>query len=57
MEEKTNECQQKEYYWKPTNEDITLLNKAIVTNTSLSPQEKAKLDIIRMKLKHHPYIK
>ncbi len=47
----------KQFYWKPTEEDIRLFNKAVTTNTSLSPQERAQLDIVRMKFKHCPYIK
>lgn len=47
----------KQFYWKPTEEDIRLFNKAVTTNTSLSPQERAKLDVVRMKFKHCPYIK
>lgn len=47
----------KQFYWKPTEEDIRLFNKAVTTNTSLSPQERAKLDIVKMKFKHCPYIK
>lgn len=43
-------------YWNPTEEDVALFNKAITTNTTLSGQDRAKLDIIRMKFKHHPYI-
>ena len=42
--------------WNPTEEDVALFNKAITTNASLSPQERAKLDIIRMKFKHRPVI-
>lgn len=42
--------------WNPTEEDVALFNKAITTNTSLSPQERAKLDILRMKFKHCPVI-
>ena len=47
----------KQFYWKPTEEDIRLFNKAVTTNTSLSPQERAQLDVVRMKFKHCPYIK
>ena len=46
----------KQFYWKPTEEDIRLFNKAVTTNTSLSPQERAQLDIVRLKFKHCPYI-
>lgn len=38
--------------WNPTNEDIGLFNKAVITNTTLTPSERAKLDIIRMKFRH-----
>lgn len=38
--------------WNPTNEDVDLFNKAVITNTTLTPSERAKLDIIRMKFKH-----
>ena len=36
-------------YWKPTNTDVALLNKAIITNNTLTPTERAQLDIIRSK--------
>ena len=51
-------CWQKEQKpcWNPTEEDVALFNKAITTNASLSPQERAKLDILRMKFKHRPVI-
>lgn len=45
---------QKEYKtaeWNPNNEDVTLFNKAVTTNPNLTPSERAKLDIIRMKFK------
>lgn len=42
--------------WNPSEEDVALFNKAITTNASLSPQERAKLDILRMKFKHRPVI-
>ena len=48
--------EQKTTYWNPTEEDVKLFNKAVITNTRLTPQEKAKLDIIRTKFKHRPYI-
>jgi len=50
------EQKEQQYFWKPTEEDITLFNKAVTTNKSLTPQDRAKLDIIRMKFKHHPNI-
>ena len=39
-------------FWNPSNEDVVLFNNAITTNTNLTPSERAKLDIIRMKFKH-----
>ena len=50
------EMQKEQRYWNPTEEDVALFNKAVTTNTSLTPQDRAKLDIIRMKFKHHPNI-
>ena len=47
---------EQKYYWNPTEEDVALFNKAITTNNSLTPKDLAKLDIIRMKFKHHPCI-
>ena len=44
--------EQKPVAWNPTNDDVDLLNKAVTTNTTLTPSERAKLDIIRMKFKH-----
>ena len=44
------------HFWNPTEEDVTLFDKAVTTNTSLTPQDRAKLDIIRMKFKHRPNI-
>jgi len=43
-------------HWNPTEEDVALFNRAVTTNTTLTSQERAKLDIIRMKFKHRPYI-
>ena len=42
---------QKEHkrYWKPTETDIALFNKAVTTNKALTPAERAQLDIIRSK--------
>ena len=34
-------------YWKPTKTDVALLNKAIITNNTLTPTEREQLDIIR----------
>lgn len=34
-------------YWKPTKTDVALLNKAIITNNTLTPIEREQLDIIR----------
>lgn len=48
---------QKPAEWNPTNEDVILFNKAVTTNTTLTSDERAKLDIIRMKFKHCPVIK
>lgn len=44
-------CEQKEqkYYWKPTETDVALFNKAVTTNKTLIPTERAQLDIIRSK--------
>ena len=54
IKEAAQEClaQMKPAKWNPTNEDVDLFNKAITTNTALTPSERAKLDIIRMKFKH-----
>ena len=56
---RTNECErwiaylekQKEqkHYWKPTETDVALFNKAVTTNKALTPAERAQLDIIRSK--------
>ena len=58
-----DECKREQPYgscqdinWNPTEEDVALFNKVVTTNTSLTPQDRAKLDIIRMKFKHHPNI-
>ena len=34
-------------YWKPTKTDVALLNKAIITNNTLTSTEREQLDIIR----------
>lgn len=52
-----NKKEQKATEWNPTNEDVILFNKAITTNAALTPDERAKLDIIRMKFKRRPVIK
>ena len=44
--------EQKSAEWNPNNEDVILFNKAVTTNPNLTPSERAKLDIIRMKFKH-----
>ena len=44
--------EQKPSEWNPNNEDVVLFNKAVTTNPNLTPSERAKLDIIRMKFKH-----
>ena len=44
--------EQKPAEWNPNNEDVILFNKAVTTNPNLTPSERAKLDIIRMKFKH-----
>ena len=36
-------------YWKPTETDVALFNKAVTTNKALTPTERAQLDIIRSK--------
>lgn len=41
-------CEMK-HYWKPTETDVALFNKAVTTNKALTPSERAQLDIIRSK--------
>ena len=40
---------EQKYYWKPTETDVALFNKAVTTNKALTPAERAQLDIIRSK--------
>lgn len=40
---------EQKYYWKPTETDAALFNKAVTTNKALTPAERAQLDIIRSK--------
>lgn len=41
--------QEQKHYWKPTETDVALFNKAVTTNKALTPAERAQLDIIRAK--------
>lgn len=46
----TNEKQKEQkHYWKPTETDVALFNKAVTTNKALTPTERAQLDIMRSK--------
>lgn len=46
----SNEKQKEQkHYWKPTETDVALFNKAVTTNNTLTPAERANLDIIRSK--------
>ena len=46
----SNEKQKEQkHYWKPTETDVALFNKAVTTNKTLTPAERAQLDIIRSK--------
>ena len=40
---------EQKHYWKPTETDVVLFNKAVTTNKALTPAERAQLDIIRSK--------
>ena len=40
---------EQKHYWKPTETDVALFNKAVTTNKALTPTERAQLDIIRLK--------
>lgn len=40
---------EQKHYWKPTETDTALFNKAVTTNKALTPTERAQLDIIRSK--------
>ena len=40
---------EQKHYWKPTETDVALFNKAVTTNKALTPTERAQLDIIRSK--------
>lgn len=40
---------EQKHYWKPTETDVALFNKAVTTNNTLTPAERANLDIIRSK--------
>ena len=40
---------EQKHYWKPTETDVALFNKAVTTNKTLTPAERAQLDIIRSK--------
>lgn len=40
---------ERKHYWKPTETDVALFNKAVTTNKTLTPTERAQLDIIRSK--------
>jgi len=40
---------EQKHYWKPTETDVALFNKAVTTNKALTPAERALLDIIRSK--------
>lgn len=42
---------QQYHYWNPTEREVSLFNKAVTTNKTLTPAERAELDIIRMKFK------
>ena len=42
---------QQYHYWTPTEREVSLFNKAITINKTLTPAERAELDIIRMKFK------
>lgn len=46
LQEKQKE---QKHYWKPTEADVALFNKAVITNKALTPTERAQLDIIRTK--------
>lgn len=41
--------EEQKHYWKPTETDVALFNKAVTTNKALTPAERAQLDIIRSK--------
>lgn len=43
---------EQKHYWKPTETDVALFNKAVTTNKALTPTERAQLDIIRSKFGH-----
>ena len=45
----SDEQKEQKYYWKPTETDVALFNKAVTTNKTLTPTERAQLDIIRSK--------
>ena len=40
---------EQKHYWKPTETDVALFNKAVTTNKALTPTERTQLDIIRSK--------
>ena len=40
---------EQKHYWKPTETDTALFNKAVTTNKALTPTERAQLDIVRSK--------
>lgn len=40
---------ERKHYWKPTETDVALFNKAVTTNKTLTPTERGQLDIIRSK--------
>ena len=46
------------HWWVPTERDVKLIKKAVSENTSglITPQDRARLDIIVMKLMHLPHI-
>ena len=45
----SDEQKEQKRYWKPTETDIALFNKAVTTNKALTPAERAQLDIVRSK--------
>lgn len=45
----SDEQKEQKHCWKPTETDVALFNKAVTTNKTLTPTERAQLDIVRSK--------